>query len=344
MPIKAILSLLLAVLLALPATGFAAAQEAEMLPCEGDQVTGTVVAVDDATGTVTVDTGDGLCTVDVDDDDSRYAHPMVALLSAYFGSTFDTTGLTDALDTVEGCALQDPETEAWTWVACGTEGAVQVVVTADNQDGAFSATADGEEIDVAVDDPLTAQGLSDALAEMHVDWELNGDGGLSQVGSQIASYHEDGLGFGVLTKLFAMAAESREACADADPIDGGMLGEVSADGLSLEVTAVTETCGVAVDDLVTAFRSGTGMGQLFKEYGKPSILGIGHVRKAQRDAAESTPESLTDEETATTLESQAGNGNGKGIGATGPGNGKGAGGNGQGNGKGGGNGHGKGKP
>lgn len=73
---------------------------------------------------------------------------------------------------------------------------------------------------------------------------------------EVTTYHEDGMGWGVLTKLYAIAAESQEAC-DGEP-----------------------DCGVTVAELIEQFQSGKGMGQLFKEYGKPSMMGVGHLRKA----------------------------------------------------------------
>jgi hypothetical protein len=84
---------------------------------------------------------------------------------------------------------------------------------------------------------------------------------------EIAQYHEDGMGFGVLVKLYAMAEASKQACADA-PV--------------ATETAETVCTPVTVDELVTNFKSGTGMGVLFKEYGKPAMLGVGHVRKAMQ--------------------------------------------------------------
>ncbi|MBN1812400.1 MAG: hypothetical protein JXA14_11225 [Anaerolineae bacterium] len=84
------------------------------------------------------------------------------------------------------------------------------------------------------------------------------------VAEEVAAYHPTGgagegekVGYGVLVKLYAMAAESREACAGA-----------------------AEPCvAVTVEELMAAYQSGVGMGQLFKEYGKPAVLGVGHLRK-----------------------------------------------------------------
>lgn len=84
---------------------------------------------------------------------------------------------------------------------------------------------------------------------------------------EVTAYHEEGMGWGVLTKLYAIAAESLEAC----------------DGES--------DCGLSVEELVEMFNSGTGMGQLFKEYGKPAQLGVGHLRKAVNCQSEESEDS-----------------------------------------------------
>ncbi len=259
-----LMTLVLIVAVALPAT----AQESEPLPCEGESVSGTVVAVDEETGTVTIETEDGPCTVTLD---GEYDHPIVALLGAYFGDVNAQT-LAAALEAVQGCALYDETSQLWTWADCGTEGAEPVTYTVDNEDGTFAATFNGEQITVYVDDSDTADELSQALETLIVNWNLGEEGSVVQPGDDIAAYHEDGMGFGVLVKLYQMAAESQEACLDAE-----------------------EACGVTVEELIAAFQSGQGMGQLFKEYGKPSMLGVGHVRKALAAEAAAGEEAGADE-------------------------------------------------
>jgi hypothetical protein len=260
------LGLILAIgMLVLLMGGVVHAQEETAAPCEGETVSGTVVDVDEETGTVTVETEEGTCTVTVESD---YEHPIVALLGSYFGDV-NLDDLTDALEATQGCAIQDAETGEWAWADCDTEGAVEVQVTGINDDGTFTATADGEEITVTVEDTDASDALSAALEDLATEFDLDEDGGLVQAGDEIEEYHDDGMGFGVLTKLYAMAAEAQEACAE------------EADA---EEDASDEPCGVSVDELVTAFQSGTGMGQLFKEYGKPAILGVGHVKHALDEA------------------------------------------------------------
>ena len=247
------LALVLALALVVPVT----AQEGEPPPCAGEGVSGTVVAVDEETGEVTLATGDdlGLCKVTLD---GEYDHPIVSLLGSYFGDV-NVDDLAAALEATledrQGHAVYDPVTDEWTWVDGDVEGAVAVTVVAENEDGTFTVLVDGEEVTVSVDDPEVADSLREALGALSVDWGLDGEGGVVQPGDEIAAYHDDGLGFGVLVKLYAMAAALEDTCADAE-----------------------EPCGATVDELVAAFQSGMGLGDLMEEYGKPTILGIGHVK------------------------------------------------------------------
>jgi hypothetical protein len=232
----------------------AAAQEGATPPCESETVSGTVVAVDEETRTVTVEMeGGDRCAVTLD---GEYDHPIVALLGSYFGDV-DAETLAAALEAIQGCAVYDADSDVWTWADCDAEGAVPVTLTLVNEDGTFTATLDGDEITLTVDDPDTPDELSQALETLVVNWNLGEEGAIVQPGDNIAAYHEEGMGFGVLVKLYQMAAESQEACLDAE-----------------------EACGVTVEELIEAFQSGQGLGQLFKECGKPSMLGVGHVRKA----------------------------------------------------------------
>jgi len=248
------IALLLGLTLILAVFVPAAAQEGEVPPCGGEAVSGTVVGVDEETGTATIEMeAGGLCTVTLD---GGYDHPIVALLGAYFGDV-DAETLAAALEAVQGCAVYDEQSGVWMWADCDTEGAVPVTYISENEDGRFTATLDGTEIVVTVDDPDTAEELSQALATLVVSWNLGEESAVVQPGDDIAAYHEEGMGFGVLVELYQMAAESKEACLDAE-----------------------DACGVTVEELVEAFQSGQGLGQLFKEYGKPSMLGVGHVRKA----------------------------------------------------------------
>jgi uncharacterized protein GlcG (DUF336 family) len=258
---KAVLLVVLVMALAFAAPVAAQGDEtAEPSPCEGSTVSGTVVAVDEGAGVVTVYTGDGLCTVTLD---AAYHHPIVALLGAYFDAV-STKSLAEALETrPQGWAIFNEASQTWTWAECGTLDAVPITVVADNKDGSFviKGIVDGQEVTgtVSIGDLATAEALSKALESLVFDWNLDQEGGVIQAGGEIAAYHDAGMGFGALVKLYALADEWQMACAD-----------------------VEGPCGVTAAELVELFQSGVGMGELFKGYGKPSLRGVGHVRKEVR--------------------------------------------------------------
>jgi hypothetical protein len=231
-----------------------AAPAAQALPpCVADPVTGkisgTVTAIDEATGAVTVDTGGGvLCTVKITTDAT---HPIALLLGVYFGDLTPDT-LEQALTDSQGCATTDGV--VWTWADCAAPGAVPVKVTGVNPDGTYIAVklADGTPIpSLVVTDPETQEKLNGALEDLLVEWALEGDGNLMQVSDQVAALHDQGIGFGVLVKLFAIAQAS-----------GGT---------------------VTVEELLAQVQAGAGMGELFKTYGKPDKTGVGHVRQDVND-------------------------------------------------------------
>ena len=251
-------------LLGLPAV--VAAQDPpadEVVPCEGDVVAGTVVDVDEA-GTVTVETDAGLCTVMLD---GEYEHPTYGLIGSYFGDV-NTGELREALDALQGWATQDEEGE-WSWSDEEDGSAATVLSVVDNEDGTYSielaVEGQGEPVVLTTEDAEWADALAAALETLIVDWRLEvddeGDVNVVEVADDVGDYHEDGFGFGQLVKVYAIAAESAEACADEEG-----------------------PCGVTVEELVAALESGTGMGQLFEEYGKPSVLGVGHLRDREENA------------------------------------------------------------
>ncbi|HHS97200.1 MAG TPA: hypothetical protein ENK08_04785 [Chloroflexi bacterium] len=230
--------LIVAVLLA--SAGIVSAQGDEPLPpCEGESVSGTVVEVDEATGTVTVQTETGLCTVTLAEDGMD--HPIASLLGAFFGDV-SIGDLVEALETVQGCAVE--QEGGWLWSPCEAEGAVPVRVVGEKEGAFVALMEDGTEVVVTVEGPGAAEALSDALETLAVEWRLDGEGNVVPVSEEIAAYHEEGIGFGVLVKLYAMASALPD---------------------------------VTVDDLVAAFQSGMGIGEIFHEYGRPSVLGVGHA-------------------------------------------------------------------
>lgn len=77
---------------------------------------------------------------------------------------------------------------------------------------------------------------------------------------QVAAYHAEGLGFGVLVKLFSIASAAQEQC----KLDGTL-------------------CDVTVDSLIAQVQAGVGIGQIEAQYGKPTFLGIGHIKNANAE-------------------------------------------------------------
>jgi len=84
------------------------------------------------------------------------------------------------------------------------------------------------------------------------------DGGQTDIAQQIASYHEDGIGFGVLVKLYSIVTDAQETCG----------------------TSGQGCTPPTIEELVSRFQAGEGLGNLFNEFNKPSMLGVGQVRKA----------------------------------------------------------------
>ena len=199
------LGTLIALFMLLPGQIVFAQEGTESTSCTGDSVTGIVVAANEETNEITIATEDGLCTVTIRSD---YGHPIVNLLGSYFGDVA-LSDLQDAVSAASVCALYDEASDSWSHASCGTEGAVPVNLAGDNGDGSFTAvTEDGELITLNVDDPDLAASLSDGLAALLQDWELTEDGDISDAGQDIADYHDDGIGFGVLVKLYAISQEN----------------------------------------------------------------------------------------------------------------------------------------
>jgi len=110
------LTLAIVVALVLVPTGFLLADTSSNPPCPVGSVSGTVVAVDEVTGLVTIDQGEaGLCEVSLGDT-SDASHPITRLLGRYFGQA----SLADLL-----AALEDTQV----LVLCESAGGPDTVVT-----------------------------------------------------------------------------------------------------------------------------------------------------------------------------------------------------------------------
>ncbi|HEX7975488.1 MAG TPA: hypothetical protein VF498_13855 [Anaerolineales bacterium] len=265
-----------------PAFAANSASDAPLAPCAGQNVSGTVVAVDSATGVVTINTPTGLCTVTLTNSASQ---PIAALLGSFFGDVKPET-LSAALANAQGCALLDPTANTWKWASCTTPGAVPVQVTAQNTDGTFAAQTFGSAttpltMTLTITDTATVGQIRVALSSLAVQWMLDGSGDMLQVSEQVEAYHEAGMGFGVLVKLYSIAAQSQATCAQQAAAQPATIPPATTPTTTTQPAA--QTCGVTVEELVSQFQSGMGIGQLFKNYGKPAQLGVGQVRQALRE-------------------------------------------------------------
>lgn len=260
------------VLLMAFAVGAAYAQADEPIPaCEGDSITGTVVAADENTGLVTFEQEDGsLCTVQFGQD---FEHPITSLLGAYFdGISMDE--LEDHVENLKVDVVCDGDECTW---ADGGEDTTLVRITSveDNGDGTWTVNfvytdenGDTQTGSFITEDESLVEGWTESLGLVSGEFSLvtddEGNVFFEGAGDEIEALHEDGMGFGVIVKLYAMAAEAQQACEGVDPdADPG--------------EETFDPCEVTVESLVAEFDSGTGMGQLFQKYGRPSILGVGHV-------------------------------------------------------------------
>jgi hypothetical protein len=276
---KTALLLVLAMIVASAGTAFAAGLSQEATPpppCSGTELSGNVVAVDPDTNTVTVSTSAGLCTVTLN---GATDHPIEKLLGMYFGDVDASSFESYLNDAPTVCAtLSTGGTEiTGEQVTCPEtpdENIKEVkVVGYDDQNGTYYAyyvdnTGTKIYITLTIADASEAGKVDEALGALAVDLTLDDNGDLVQTSDLIAQYHDEGTGYGVLVKLFALAKEQQDACAEMDA----------------ELAATQETCvPVDVQTLYDEFKSGTGMGQIFKEYSKPKLLGVGHVRQCLND-------------------------------------------------------------
>lgn len=281
-----IFSLVLIFVLSVSSAVFAEEGTTEIPACTGEQVEGTVVEFDLENQTATIDTGDGLlCMVSFNDD---FGHPITTLLGNYF-ETFNLEDYADDLAATEVCLVEvvleettepveepaeEPTEESPVMYEVYTgEGdcpGMMGKVVGKNEDGTFLFdTGETEPVSMLMNEE-SASLLGGILDNLMVNWGLNEDGSYMGVGDQIGAYHDDGFGFGVIVKLYGMAMASIEACMTEEPVTG--------DGAAADEPTVEETCGLDVAELFQMFEDGTGMGQLFKLFGKPSLLGVGHVR------------------------------------------------------------------
>ncbi|GAB4478997.1 MAG: hypothetical protein Kow00124_24070 [Anaerolineae bacterium] len=278
---KTLLAIMLALVLALAFTGTAAAQDPT--PEGGEEettttVSGRVIAVDLEAGTVTLLTEEGE-EITLSLAEADYEHPVVALLAAYFGGG-SLDEYADALDALE-VELPDEQGDP----VAGTVVSVTEMTDAEGNPywEVVIEDEDGNQATVTITDEELAADLLAALETLDTSFEVAEDGETiatsDDIGDAIEAYHEEGIGLGVLVKLYAIAEESSLACETAEDGEPVAEPEQPAEG-ETPAEGEEETCGVTVEELIEQFKGGGGMGQLFQEYGKPALLGVGHIRQA----------------------------------------------------------------
>ena len=251
MKIKISISLSLVFILALAIPGFASAKPASFDACTGDTISGVVVDVDETTGEITIYTDAGtFCTVVKSLEE--YDHPVIDLLGQFFENV-SLEELSENLESLQAWVMFDTTTN--TWGFSDETGAVSatVVDVMDNLDGTYQITllveGEVEPQIITTDDEALYLAYLDSLLNNESSFDLitdeTGNTIVSDGAVQIGAYHDDGMGLGVLVKLYAMA----------------------------------DAFGVPVDELIARFKDGEGLGQLFKDgdLGKPDLLGVGHV-------------------------------------------------------------------
>lgn len=244
--------------LTLATTVFAQDETPEVPACTGDQINGSVVGYDADLNVVTIETEEGLCTVTLSEGEQDYGHPITTLLGNYFNNmTSENLNFEEALASTQVCVMEVADTDPVEYELVpavdeeGTcpEDATPATLTQDNEDGTFQVVIgegeEAEEVTVGVEDPAAAEELTGALAGLVVDWGLNEDGSLQDAGDQIGELHDEGVGFGVIVKLYGIADAS----------------------------------GIPVEELIAEYQAGASIGDLFAKYGKPALIGVGHVRK-----------------------------------------------------------------
>jgi hypothetical protein len=287
MKIRTKLSILLIVIMTLAMVGTVAAQEGtdptattsttEACDLTADTTGWTIVEYDGETAWVLTAAGE-LCTVSITGEGAATSdHPITQLLAEYLAKAQDGD-LTNTLSENEVCALftagATPEEDTWEVVPCDTADAVRVVGTmedgtlillVENEDGTFEIMDSTDPVDTTMFADFWAdltKSLEEANAALPIGLIVNEDGEVVDATAIIMGLRDQGLGYGVIVKMISMSEEF----------------------------------GVDLDQLVQEFKEEhVGIGQLFKEHGKPSKLGVGHIRKAMNDQddSESTEPSTT---------------------------------------------------
>lgn len=261
---KKFFALLLALVLALSSFGLAAAEE-HVPACEGDEVIGRVTSVDEEAGQMVILTESGECYVSLG---QEFDHPIVGLFAGYFGADAFAR-YADALAGLDGWASYDETTLTWQWNPEEDEGTSPSTLGSlvDNGDGTYTLelTVEGEAdpIFVLLTDPDEIAYYMELFDATSVEFSLTQDGEgksfVSGVGDDVMAYREGyHVGFGILVKFYSLAA----------------------------------TSDFTVDDLITMFKDGkVGLGKIFRETGRPEMMGVGQIKQALKEDEQGSLES-----------------------------------------------------
>jgi hypothetical protein len=267
MKTKTKLAFIIIVILALVTVATVSAQvpnpldpSVEPVPCPNDSVSGVVVAVDDSTEikTVWIWTGTELCEVVLPKDGVSSGHPIADLIGNVFQDVTSEDlikSLSENLETNQVCVEQDSSGD-WNFAAACNDETFRVVYEDEGTYTAIKQNADGTFTIMTfmtnefIGDLGILEGdVTNYEQQLELEEDLDGNGNVLSTSDQVEAYHMDGIGFGVLVKLYSIAEENN----------------------------------VSVQDLVDEFKAGMGWGQIFRQYPKPEKLGVGHVRKAAAD-------------------------------------------------------------
>lgn len=294
MKTKTKLALIIIVILALVTVATVSAQvpnpldpSLEPAPCPNDSVSGVVVAVDDSTDvkTVWIWTGTELCEVVLPKDGVSSGHPIADLIGNFFQDVTSEDlikSLGEDLEANQVCVEQD-KSNNWNFAAVCNDETFRVVYEDDGTYTAIKQNADGTftimtfMTDEFIGDPgILEDDVNNYEEQLEIEEDLDGNGNVLSTSDQVEAYHKDGIGFGVLVKLYSIAEENN----------------------------------ISVQVLVDQFKGGMGWGLIFQQYPKPENLGVGHIRKAEMTNGDGNYENGEGETPAITKSNGLGRGHG----------------------------------
>jgi CxxC motif-containing protein len=206
---------------------------------------------------------------------------VAALLADFFGVP-NVSDFAEALATLEvELGLEDGT------IVTGTVTGIEEIEEAEN-DVSWEITVEDEEGNTTVvptDDKELVTDLMKALRMLEVSLEVTSEeGGEVLVAVEpetgTSEWYEEMGSYGLIVKLEGIAAMSLAECEPEEPADDGTPTATPEAGDE----EPEEECGVTVAELLEEFAKGGGLGHLFREYGRPEFMGVGHVRQQMDDS------------------------------------------------------------